>query len=63
MTPVDFTINSAPVSISLECPHCESEIEIPWKDLDVPDYWFGTWSDVECLECGKKIELGECEYD
>lgn len=58
---VDFYINQRPVSISLECPHCHSELEIPWNHLDVPDYWGDDWGTIVCPECGEDIELGD--YD
>jgi len=60
---VDFRIISAPVAIRLDCPHCGEDIEIRWKDVDVPESWSDQWSDVECPECGKEIPLGNWEYD
>lgn len=59
----DFHISAAPVSIELECPFCHEKIEIPWKDLNPPEYWGDRWDDVECPECGKEIELGDYDYD
>lgn len=60
----DFHIDVIPVSISLECPHCDSDIVLNWKDIYVPGYWGGgDWGTVECPACGKDIELGDYEYD
>lgn len=60
---VDFCIVSAPVGIRLECPHCELDIEIRWKDVDVPESWSDQWPDVACPMCGKEISLGDWDYD
>lgn len=57
----DFYINQRPVSITLECPHCGDEVEIPWGSLNVPEYWGDDWGTVICPDCGKEIELGD--YD
>lgn len=59
----DFRINTRPVSVSLTCPHCECEIEIPWEEVDVPDYWGDKWGYVLCSECKGTTELGDHEYD
>lgn len=59
----DFHIDTKPVSISLECPYCECEMEIPWEDVDVPNYWGDEWGYVLCPECKETIELGYYEYD
>lgn len=59
----DYVINSKPDSISLECPHCGEEIEIPFDEVDFKtDYW-GDGGYCNCPECGKQIELGDYEYD
>ncbi len=63
MEPTDFTIVSAPVKINLYCPYCDSNISIPWKDVDAPEYWGDRWPDVKCPDCGREIQLGEYEYD
>ena len=62
MRETDFVINSRPHSISLECPHCDSDIEILWRELDVPEYWGDDWGDIECPHCGKAIKLGDYDY-
>ena len=59
----DFTILSKPVAISFECPFCESEVEIPWNKIEVPDSWCDDWGDIECPSCGKMVSLGEWTYD
>jgi len=59
---VDFQINSAPVSISFDCPYCGDSITLPWKSLNPPDYWGDRWDEVECPDCGKMVELQDYEY-
>ena len=59
----DFRIVSAPIKIALECPHCGEYIEIPWREVDVPESWSDGWPPVDCPECGKLVQLGEWEYD
>ena len=62
MRETDFVINSRPCSISLECPHCDYDIEIPWDDVNAPEYWGDDWGKIECPSCGKTIQLGDYEY-
>lgn len=59
----DFTIVQSPDHITLECPHCEMDIDIDWDNLDVPDYWSDDWGEIECPHCGKEIELGDYDLD
>ncbi len=59
----DFHIDAKPVSISLECPHCDTDIVLNWEDIHVPDYWGDDWGTVECPVCGEDVELGDYEYD
>ncbi len=59
----DFRIVSAPVAIAFECPFCEYEIEIPWKDVYAPGCWQDEWPDVKCPECGELVSLGDWTYD
>lgn len=59
----DFTILQAPVGISFECPVCEGLVNIPWREVDVPEYWGDRWPDVQCPYCGEMIELGEYDMD
>lgn len=63
MTETDFYINQRPVSISLCCPHCDTDIEIPWDEIDVPEYWGDDWGYIECPYCEKQIELGDYDID
>lgn len=63
MNKTDFYINQKPVSISLCCPNCSADIEIPWDELDVPEYWGDDWDSVVCPCCGKTIELGDYDID
>ena len=59
--PVDFYINQKFYSISFECPHCLMDVEIDWREVDVPDSWSDDWGTVECPYCEKEIKLGD--YD
>ena len=59
----DFHINTRPVSIDFECPHCGCEAEIPWGFVNVPDSWSDNWGEVECNVCGETVELGDYDYD
>ena len=61
LTPVDFFIRQTPVAITLECPHCDFDINIPFNEVDVPEYWGDDWGSVTCPYCEKEIKLGE--YD
>ena len=63
MERTDFTIISAPVKITFDCPHCCLPVEISWRNLCVPEYWGDDWGEVECPECGKTVELGDYDYD
>ena len=63
MKRTDFTIISAPVKITFDCPHCCLPVEISCKNLYVPEYWGDDWGEVECPECGKMVELGDYDYD
>ena len=60
---IDFHINTRPVSIDFECPHCGCKAEIPWGFVNVPDYWGDGWGEVECNVCGETVELGDYDYD
>lgn len=60
----EFRIISAPVKIAFECPYCEAEVEIPWKQINAPDYWGDDWPEVTCPECGRDdVVLGDWVYD
>lgn len=63
MKKTDFTINQRPTSISFECPHCDYDVTISWRDLDVPEYWGDDWGEVECPNCGKTVSLGDYELN
>lgn len=58
-----FYIKQRPVAISFTCPYCDEDVEIPWKEMDVPEYWGDDWGPVECPECGEEVELGDYELD
>ena len=58
-----FHIDTKVVSISLDCTHCGDRVVIPWKEVDVPEYWGDDWGEIACPECGKAVKLGEYEYD
>lgn len=59
----DFIIMSRPVAIHFTCPFCELECDIPWEDVQHPEYWGDEWEDVECPNCGSQVSLGDWEYD
>lgn len=61
--PCDFHIDVKPVSITLTCPYCGDEIKVPWKNLNVPEYWGDDWGEVECPFCELPIKLGDYDYD
>lgn len=61
--PVRFRIVSAPVSVDFECPYCETDVSIPWKDTGHPDYWLDPWPDINCPYCHKEVSMGDWEYD
>ena len=63
MPKTDFHINVKPVSIDFTCPHCGYEQVIPWRELDVPEYWGDDWGEVFCPRCEKPVELGDYDYD
>lgn len=59
----DFTIDQRPVSITVCCPKCDEAITIPWKEVDVPQYWEDDWGEIECPYCGQRIRLRDWELD
>ena len=61
--PTDFHIDVKPVSITFACPHCGQTVAVPWRELDVPEYWGDDWGYADCPDCGKEVKLGEYEYD
>ena len=63
MDAIDFYINQRPFSITLTCPHCDTELEILWDDLSVPEYWGDDWGEIECTYCQKEIKLGDYELE
>lgn len=63
MDKTDFVINQCPVSICFVCPHYGEEPDIPWDEVNAPDYWGDDWGEVECPYCEKSIKLGICEVD
>lgn len=60
----DYIIVSAPEYICFDCPHChEEDVEVAFKNVNYKtSYWDdGGW--CICPECGKRVELGNYEYD
>lgn len=57
--PVDYTIVSRPDHIRIECPYCESELEIPLEDVDFRTDCWSDGGNCDCPNCGKEIELGD----
>lgn len=58
---VDFRIHMKPYEISLQCPHCNTDIYVNWNEVDEPEYWNEDWGNINCPLCGKLIHLGD--YD
>lgn len=62
-----ITVVNLPSYIICHCPHCGSEIKIPYSDFlgMMPEYYYGDWigNTFECLECGKEIEVKNVEWD
>ena len=59
----DFTINQKPVNITVCCPKCYEHFDIPWDEVDVPQYWEDDWGEVECPYCGQRVKLRDWELD
>ena len=60
---VDFTILRKPYAVWLVCPHCDYHVEIPWRDVDEPEYWGDDWGYVTCPDCHKELKLGDYDVD
>ncbi len=60
-----YTINTAPTSVSFECPNCDYENEIEWESHKLSgNYDYDIWSGnitLECEGCGKEIEFNEVD--
>lgn len=63
MAKTDFYINQRLVSITFECPHCNCDVTIDWRDLFIPEYWGDDWGEIDCPNCGKTVSLGDYELD
>lgn len=61
--PTDFHIDVKPVSITFACPHCGQTVAVPWRELNVPEYWGDDWGYADCPDCEKEVKLGEYDYD
>lgn len=53
MAHTDFHIDVMPVSISLECPHCDTDIVLNFEDIYVSVCWGDDWGTVKCPVCAK----------
>lgn len=60
--PVYFNIISKPSYITFECPYCELEVEVPFKDVNFYYEYWGDGGYCECPFCKKEVELGDFEY-
>ncbi|MBC1499375.1 hypothetical protein HB943_02080 [Listeria weihenstephanensis] len=58
---VDYTIIQKPDRVTLECPYCGEEIEMPVSEFK--DVFEATGDTIECPECKGGIELGGWELD
>ena len=62
-----LTIISEPVYVKMDCPYCESEIEIEYNEFSssmYSDYW-GDWEGelIYCEECEEYFKIGNVNYD
>lgn len=60
-TKVDFIIHMKPYEISLECPHCNTDIYVSWDEVNAPESWSDDWGSINCPCCGKEVSLGNRE--
>ena len=62
-----ITVVNTPSYITCCCPHCRSEIKIPYSDFlgMMPEYYYGDWigDTFECPECGGEIEIKDVDWD
>lgn len=35
---INFTVHMKPYEISLQCPHCNTDIYVNWNEIDEPEY-------------------------
>ena len=61
--PVDYTIISKPSEIEFACPHCFSDVTIPFSDVDFKTDYLGDEAYCNCPLCDKEVELGDYDYD
>lgn len=63
----NVVIVQRPVEIIINCPHCDSSIEMKYSEFcdvigsDCPSYW--EHEIIICHDCGKEIEINETEWD
>lgn len=62
-----ITVVNLPSHITFKCPHCGSEIKIPYSNFIgmMSEYYYGDWigDTFECPECGEEIEVKDVELD
>lgn len=61
----DFTIVTAPIYVTWECPYCGKEFEDDYKEFstisDNPGHWSG--EKVECPNCKREIIIDDVDWD
>lgn len=60
---INFKVHIKPCGISLQCPHCNTDIYVNWNEVDEPEYWDdGDWGSIYRPCCGKEVSLGDCVF-
>ena len=62
---VDITVETAPVTVFFDCPHCAREIEYDYNEFvglvgEVCDW---EYSKFNCDKCNKEIEINSVDWD
>lgn len=61
----DVTVIQKPITVKLDCPYCDEEIEIDYSEFEgmvgEPCDW--NYSKFNCPKCGKEIEIDGVDWD